>query len=477
MTLSMVVFSCDDELVDNSFNVENTLGLTVSHSEITLEELFVDNRLGFNWTSGTNSGTGAAIRYTLEIDREGNDFSEPIMTLLEGEKNVFSTSIDHGTLNNGLLENGMLAGAAQGLTAKITARFPNTSLQPQTATSTFTITPYKPVSTQLYIVGDATPVGWDITNAIELTASTVQRRVFIYEGSLVNGNFKFAVNTDDCFCQDFYTKDADDDSIIIFNEGGSGDDYQWTITEEGDYRITVDLLEKTIAIDKAETPKFDNLWIVGDATESGWNVDTPVAFTQHVENPFLFEYEGNFAPGEFKILAGSLGDFCGQWYRPFENGQAPTNGSVNQNSGCEADANWRVTEEMAGRYRISLNTADNTINFEAVLLYIIGDGGPNGWNIATPGPMSYDNGDFVYNGALGAENPTGEFKISKFKGDWCLGDWINPANPSQSISDTGFIFTVDCEGPDNKWQLQQGEAGDYEIRINLDTEVMTITKL
>ena len=65
--------------------------------------------------------------------------------------------------------------------------------------------------------------------------------------------------------------------------------------------------------------------------------------------------------------------------------------------------------------------------------------------------------------------------ISKFTGNWCDGDWINAATASQSIFDTDFIYTTGCDGPDNKWKLKEGEAGNYEIRVDLDAETITIT--
>ncbi|NJY62271.1 SusF/SusE family outer membrane protein [Salinimicrobium sp. CDJ15-81-2] len=466
--------SCDsDELEDPSLqNVDNELALRISDENLDLEERFIGNELSFNWSTGTNRGTGAAIKYTLEIDLAGNDFSDPLITLAEGVKNQYSANIDHGTLNHRLLNSGLEAGNNYELEARLTAEVTDASVEDQVSKMTFSVTPYKPVSSRLFIVGDATPNDWDISKATELTSGN-QRRVFVYEGKLSEGNFKFAVSRDDCWCQDFYTKDPDNDNEIVYNEGGSGEDVQWTITEEGTYRLRVDLLNKTIEITPVEDAPFSELFIVGDATESGWNVDAPAAFTQSELDPFVFIYEGNFAPGEFKIFAGPMGDWCGDWYRPQVDDKGIENGAVVQAPGCEPDNTWLVTEETAGRYRISLNTATNTIRFNKVNLHMVGDAGPNGWNINNPAPMEYVNGDFVYTGPLKA----GELKFSKYQGDWCDGEWINAAENGQSITNTQFITTFGCDGPDNKWRLSAGEAGDYEIRINLDTETMTVTAL
>ncbi|NJW55149.1 SusF/SusE family outer membrane protein, partial [Salinimicrobium oceani] len=133
---------------------------------------------------------------------------------------------------------------------------------------------------------------------------------------------------------------------------------------------------KTIEITPVEDAPFSELFIVGDATESGWNVDAPAAFTQSELDPFVFIYEGNFAPGEFKIFAGPMGDWCGDWYRPQVDDKGIENGAVVQAPGCEPDNTWLVTEETAGRYRLSLNTATNTIRFNKVNLHMVGDAGP-----------------------------------------------------------------------------------------------------
>lgn len=476
----LLFFSCNDELKDHSFDTQDILSIAISSDSLLLEERFFDNAISFNWSTGTNEETGAAITYTLQIDEASGDFSSPIATYLTDVQNTFTFTTSYGDFNQLLLDHGFVTNQTYDLSARVTATVANEQVANQTASIFFSATTFRPVTEHLYIVGDATPNGWNIGSAVELTPSETQRGVFVYEGILSPGNFKFAVSQDGCWCQDFYTRDATDDGKIVYNEGGSGDDLQWSIETEDNYRVTVDLLNKTIDIETyvpvdPDEPAFPMLWIVGDASESGWNIDSPVSFVQNENNPVEFIYEGTFTPGNFKIFAGPLGDWCGEWYRPSTDNHELISGPVNQNSGCEVDNKWLVTEATRGRYKIKVNTIDNTITFNSVSLYLIGDGGPNGWNINNPLPMAYENGDYIFTGPLGADNPTGEFKISKFAGNWCDGDWINAATPNQSIFNTDYIYTVGCDGPDNKWKLQVGQAGNYEIRVNLDTETLTIT--
>ena len=473
LVLALMNTSCEDLQSDSILSNNDELTLKVSNSEMLLDEGKPNEELTLNWTTGTNYGTSASISYVLQIDKEGSNFANALE--YEMGTNNFSFTINSTNLNFILLNTfNVLPGVKQKFEARVSAIVASSSSTPQLATTTFSVTPYQPVSKELYIMGTATSIGLDITNAIQLIPSTTSPGKFVFQGILNPGSFKLPVNKDSCLCQDFYTKSAAADNVMVHNIGGSGQDLQWEITEVGQYKITADLLNLTITIEAFAGPLFTQIWMVGDASPSGWTVDSPHAFAVNPDNPFLFSYEANFVAGSFKILAGSLGDWCGQWYRPLVDGQALSSTTVAQNSGCDVDNKWNITAATAGRYKITLNIQDNTISIQKVNLYIIGDGGPNGWNIGSPSAMSYSNGNFIFSGALGDSNALGEFKISKFYGNWCDGDWLNAAIENQPISNGNYIITHGCDGPDNKWKLKTGDAGLYTITINLDTPSMVI---
>ena len=469
--LALMNTSCEDVLIDSIQNYNDELKLSASNQEVVLDERKPNENLTFKWSTGSNKGTGAAISYVLQIDKEGNNFTTPLDYQMG--KNVFTYSLNWATLNSILLNTfGVQPGATQKIEARIIATVSNQNVEKQISKVVVNITTFVPVSSQLYMVGSATSVGWNVSSAVPMTLSTSQPGTFVYQGPLNSGSFKLPVNRDGCWCQDFYTKSATDDTKMVHNIGGSGQDLQWQISRAGQYKVTADLLNLTIKIETIVGPPFTQIFIVGDASPSGWDIDNPKAFTQSQTNPFIFTYEANLTTGSFKILAGAKGNWCGEWYRPLTDGQALSATTVDQNSGCSVDNKWNVTSGDVGRYKIELNTENNTISIKKVNLYIIGDGGPNGWNIGTPTPMTYSNGNYTYTGPLNA----GEFKISKFKGDWCDGDWINAATSNQNILNGSYIGTHACDGPDNKWKLQSGDAGNYQISINLDSQSMTIVR-
>ncbi len=466
----------EDEEV--SISLGEPIALTVSDIDLTLSQKQADQTVfSINWTRGTNHGTGSSISYTLEIDKEGNDFASA--KVYDLGKGIFKKSFTSGSLNDLILNYwGVEAGTTARFEAKVKADVTMEGVDDGISDiKSFSVTAYRPVSSVLYMVGSATPNGWDIGNATPLTPSASQPWVFSFQGSLSIGSFKFAVNTDGCWCQDFYTKDADDDSKLIFNQGGSGDDIQWPMEQGGSYKITVDLLELTIEIERLSIDVFTELYIIGDASPSGWNIGNPEEFTQSAADPFVFTYEAVLTPGEFKI-SSFKGDWCDeQWISPSQADQVLIATDFIITNGCDGpDNKWRVTNETQGRYKITVNLYKNTINIEKVNIYLIGDGGPNGWNIGAPEPMILENGLYTFIGELGADNPSGEFKFSKYKGDWCDGDWIIAATPEQSISDTNYTIIEGCQGDDNKWRLNEGDAGTYKITFDLETEVMTIEK-
>jgi hypothetical protein len=471
------LYSCqkDEEIV---VSMGEPITLSSSATTLSLSQKQADQTvLSLNWTRGTNHGTGSSIAYTLEIDQAGNDFASA--KIYEMGKGVFEKSFTAGNLNDLVLNYwGVTAGVSTTFEAKLMANVIIDGVEDGLSELvTFSVTPYNPVSSVLYMVGSATPKGWDIGNATELTPSITQPWIFDYQGPLSSGSFKFAVSQDGCWCQDFYTMNPDDDSKMIFNSGGSGDDIQWQLEEGGNYKMSVDLLELTITMERLAGPVFTSLYIIGDASPSGWNIGSPEAFTQSAADPFEFSYEANLTPGDFKISTFA-GDWCdGQWINATQPDQLLSATDYNVTNGCDGpDHKWHVTEEEQGRYKITVNLYNSTIKIEKVMLYIIGDGGPNGWNIGAPEPMTLENGLYTFVGELGADNATGEFKFSKYKGDWCDGDWIIAATPDQSVTDNSYKIRYGCEGDDNKWRLKEGDAGTYKITFDLDNEIMAITK-
>ncbi|MDN3670670.1 SusF/SusE family outer membrane protein [Echinicola jeungdonensis] len=466
--MMVALFSCQEEEVISP-SINRTAEFSASTTSLQLKQKnSSQNALTFSWTAGSNRGTNARINYALQLVREGGDFQNGL-TLNFGSQ-VYQSEFKVGEFNT-MVKNefGLEAGKTHGLEARLVTIVKDDSIDPVYSEAIqLEVIPFDPVTSTLYIIGDASPNGWDANQATPLIPDAQDPTKFRGQVALTPGNFKFITDLGEFLPS--YNK-GEGEFSLFYRDSDEEPDEQFNVSEAGMYLVTVNLSELILTLEKQEGPAFENLYIVGDASESGWNIDSPTAFKQSEDDPFVFTYEGMLTEGQFKILAGATGDWCGEWYRPTTDGQDISNNEIIQLSGCDPDYKWKVDAEQVGYYKITLDQRNLTIDISTVNLYIIGDAGPNGWDIQGPMPMEKDGAVFTYSGPLTA----GEFKIAKFKGDWCDGEWINAATSGQPIGNTDFIFTQACEGPDNKWKVSESEAGDYTIQIDLSLETISIT--
>ncbi|MFT3752844.1 MAG: SusF/SusE family outer membrane protein [Paludibacter sp.] len=97
---------------------------------------------------------------------------------------------------------------------------------------------------KLFMVGSATPIGWTITNSIQMTEDPTDGCIFTYSGPMVAGEFKLPVNRNSDWGQDMYMKT--DDTHMYRHIGGQADDKKWSITASGNYLISANI--ETLAI-------------------------------------------------------------------------------------------------------------------------------------------------------------------------------------------------------------------------------------
>ena len=98
----------------------------------------------------------------------------------------------------------------------------------------------------LYLVGSATPGGWNLWQALPLAQDETNPFKFSGKAELMSGTFKIATNCyGDYNEQKFFFRDPSDDGRV--SEDGT-DDRQWTVDTPGNYTVTVDLSASTISI-------------------------------------------------------------------------------------------------------------------------------------------------------------------------------------------------------------------------------------
>lgn len=101
--------------------------------------------------------------------------------------------------------------------------------------------------------------------------------------------------------------------------------------------------------------EIENLWMVGDATSAGWDIDNPVGMEKIADNTFRFE--GRLEAGEFKCPM-EPGNWGGAFIMP------AVGGTIINSNGVESedislmpngnpDNKWVVTE--SGEYSVVID--------------------------------------------------------------------------------------------------------------------------
>ena len=135
----------------------------------------------------------------------------------------------------------------------------NYSITVDTTTLTISIVPMTETAeisfNTVFMVGDATPNGWDIANATELTKSSTNPYEFSYSGAMSIGEFKLPVNRNSGWDQDFFMKFSDTQMALQ-----KSPDSKWNITETGNYTIDINTQTLAISIQKqtTTTSRFPN---------------------------------------------------------------------------------------------------------------------------------------------------------------------------------------------------------------------------
>ncbi len=206
-----------------------------------------------------------------------------------------------------------------------------------------------PAYSQLFMVGSAAPNGWDISQATELVQNPNNLYEFSYTGVMNPGEFKFPVNRHTDWGQDMYMKV--DDSHMYLHHGGDPDDNKWSIDKKGYYKITLNLLDLTINIDRL------TLYMVGSATPIGWDIGNAIEMTEDATDGCIFSYSGPMVAGEFKFPVNRHTDWGQDMYMRVDDTHM-----YRHVGGASDDNKWVLTED--GNYVIIANVENLTISIQ-----------------------------------------------------------------------------------------------------------------
>ena len=420
--LFTLIYSCDDvERVYYNDAAETILSL--SDNDIVLNEENAANEiLTLTWTE-PDFGFGAAALYSIQIDVQGGDFSNPQIISVGGS---FDKTFTVEELNAKLLSLSMLPNEEGVASFRIKATLSEYQ-EIYSNIVNLSVTPYSSLldlSTSLGVVGSATPGGWGNENIVDLPFySTATTNVYVAYVTLRNGEIKFRNNND-------WSENWGDDGL-----DGTLDSYGANIAvTAGTYKIEVNFSSMTYTMEEYS-------WgIVGSATTNGW--DGPDMMLNY--NSFQDDWRAvvTLVDGEAKFR--------------FNNDWAINYGDDGLDGTMEVGgANIAVS---AGHYLVTMNLNTQSYTIEEIDVWgLVGSATANSWD----GPNDKFMPDFGINEGYyyitGAVLTDGEIKIRQ-NDAWGV-----------NYGDDGNDGTLELNGANIPVS-----AGIYNITLNLAANPPTI---
>ncbi|HPH17756.1 MAG TPA: SusE domain-containing protein [Haliscomenobacter sp.] len=363
--------SCSKEEIDSVFKdgVAPTLSSSVNRVNLVPADSS-RNVISFNWSDPNyqidGEKTSHNVTYTLEIDSLGKNFAKPQRITVT---NALSNPIN-GKEFNRMLANLNIADSARNYSLAIRVKaalyLPSTELISNTIN--LTVSPYStepvalyPVPDNLFLVGDATVGGWN--NPVPTPGQKFTKLdKFTFGGvfQLTGGNKYLFLPTNGDWGHKYAVANA---GAAGMREGGdfivdSGQDIPAPLAS-GNYKIIVDFVKgkyTVTPVSNADMPP-SNLFIVGDATNGGWNNPVPVPTQQFTQvSSGAFELNVALSSGKKYLLLPQNGS----WDHKFAiaNADAPSvklGGKFVADSGVDIPA-----PDEAGTYRISVEFINKT---------------------------------------------------------------------------------------------------------------------
>ena len=376
IALFAFIQSCDDvERVYYNDAAETVLSL--SDNNLTLSEDNGANEiLTLTW-SDPDYGFDAAALYSVQMDVQGGDFSNPqiisVGSSLEKTFTVEELNAKLLSLSMTPAEEGVAIFRIKATLSEYQEIFSNTV--------NLNVTPYSSLldlSTNLGVVGSATPGGWGNENIPDLKFyTTATTDVYVAYVTLRNGEIKFRNNND-------WAENWGDDG-----NDGTLDSYGANIpVSAGTYKIEVNFSSMTYTMEAYS-------WgLVGSATPNQWN--GPDLMLHY--NSFQDDWRAVVTLGEGEVKFR----FNNDWGLNY--GDDGADGSMEANG-----ANISVS---SGHYLVSMNLNTQTYSMEQVDVWgLVGSATANGWD----GPNDKFMPDFGimegYYYLSGAELVDGEIKV------------------------------------------------------------------
>ncbi|SDX45090.1 SusE outer membrane protein [Hydrobacter penzbergensis] len=317
--------ACEKKVGDLPYYQPGT-AVTLSSSSSTVAAAPADSSkvaLTLTWSNPKYSVDSSTVKYIVEIDSSGRNFSKSVSRTLSG---ALTTSFTAKDLNAILLGYGFSFGVAYDMNIRITSSYANNNELLRSNVIKVKMTPYKippkvtpPASGRLFIVGSATAGGWN--NPVPAPTQEFTKIDSVTYGGIFNltgGNEYLLLPVNGDWSHKFSVADK---TVASLNAGGSfGADLNDNIpgpATSGRYKIIVDFQAGKFTVTPYTGVLPSNLFIVGDATPGGWNNPVPVPSQQFTQvNSTQFELALSLTGGKQYLFLPVNGDWSHKFAVP-----------------------------------------------------------------------------------------------------------------------------------------------------------------
>jgi hypothetical protein len=353
--------ACLKKVADLPF-YKNGTATVLTASTTTIAPTATDSNnvaLTLNWTYPQYATDSSNVKYLIQIDKAGGDFSNAYSRTVNDSLHADFIAKD---LNNILLGFGFPYNVAQDVDIRIISSYANNNERINSNTITIKMTPYvtppkvtPPESNELYLVGDATQGGW--SNPVPVPSQKFSKIDSVTYAGVFNlvGNKQYLVLPLNTNNWDIKYSVADN-SVAGLAEGG---DFGVGLpanfpgpAASGWYKIVLNFQSGKFTVTPFANAVPDNLFIVGDATAGGWNNPVPVPSQQLTRiNSSEFTITMPFIGGKQYLLL----PVNGKWDHKFAVADNTITGlSAGGDFGYDLSSNF-PGPESDGTYKLTVN--------------------------------------------------------------------------------------------------------------------------
>lgn len=429
----------------------------------------------------------------VQASREGNAVSVTIPNVEAGAELAYSLNMDIGADNAAVISATRIE-----ISNSEWLYSPGTTTEPEPV----------PDISALYMIGNATTVGWTLTDALAMTKDADNPNVFTWTGDLTETQtegFKIMFSNEDEVWLPCYVASSPDEVVILdspitlvyrteenqWNEETNPDgvqDFKFRVSETGNYTITVTVgqdYSATMTVTQSSVAPVAKWYIAGDGTaENNWccgKTWDPAGCALSDNGDGTYSYNTTVQAGtyNFKITNGN-------WYRnPTETPDAINYGHTNINvtasttgykDGGDNNVQFTLVEEAEITIVLDENAADNA---KITLTSSVEFGYPEitMWTVTGDAILcgtDWDPTDESNDMAEGSETPGVWAKV--YESFEVTAENAGTEISFKAVANHNYSIGEYPQGEGNNASITlPAEPGTYNITITLNTNVWSIS--